>query len=70
MATIDPSIEKDAWTLLRRFGDQAFSFVDGTSFALMKKRRMTHAFALDRHFGATGFVRVPVDEPLPVPRSG
>ena len=55
-------MEARAWELLRRFDDHDFSFVDGTSFVVMRERRLTRALALDRHFSVAGFVRVPVDE--------
>jgi uncharacterized protein len=58
---IDELVEKEAWALLKKYSDQAFSFVDGTSFALMRQRRIKHAFAFDAHFAAAGFTRVPVD---------
>ena len=61
---IDEATEREAFALLRRFADQAFSFVDGTSFALMHKRRLRKAFAFDRHFSVAGFIRLPIDEPI------
>jgi len=61
---LDEAVERDAWELLRRYDDQAFSFVDATSFALMTRRKLRHAFAFDRHFSAAGFIRVPVDAAL------
>lgn len=59
---VDPAIEREAYALLRRFSDQRFSYVDGTSFAAMRKHRVRRAFAFDRHFATAGFVRVPLDE--------
>lgn len=56
-------VEREAWALLRRYEDQAFSFVDAVSFAAMKKRRMRRAFAFDGHFAAAGFERIPLDAP-------
>jgi predicted nucleic acid-binding protein len=38
--------------------------VDGTSFALMRRRKIRHAFAFDRHFASAGFIRVPLDTAL------
>jgi uncharacterized protein len=64
-AHLDEKTEAEGWALLRRYDDQRFSFVDATSFALMRRRRLGRAFAFDRHFAAAGFVRVPVDEPEP-----
>jgi predicted nucleic acid-binding protein len=61
---VDEATEREAFALLRRFADQAFSFVDGTSFSLLHRRRLRRAFAFDRHFSVAGFVRIPVDEPI------
>jgi predicted nucleic acid-binding protein len=63
--SLDSSIESEAWDILRRFADQPFSFVDGTSFAIMRKRRLRLALAFDRHFATAGFVRIPEDAPVP-----
>jgi uncharacterized protein len=59
---ISERFESDAWELLRQYRDQPFSFVDGTSFALMRAERLTRAIAFDAHFAAAGFSRVPIDE--------
>jgi predicted nucleic acid-binding protein len=65
IASVDDPLEDEAWALLRKYGDQAFSFVDGTSFALMASRRVRHALAFDKHFAAAGFTRVGLDGSLP-----
>jgi predicted nucleic acid-binding protein len=62
LVSIDDDTEKEAWSWLRKYSDQAFSYVDATSFALMKRRRLRHAFAFDAHFRVAGFTRVPIDE--------
>jgi predicted nucleic acid-binding protein len=62
---VDEALESEAWQLLRRYADQAFSFVDAVSFALMKRRRLQRAFAFDVHFATAGFVRIPVDKKEP-----
>lgn len=59
---VDEATEVDAHALLRRYADQDFSFVDGTSFACMRRRRLRAAFAFDKHFATAGFARVPIDE--------
>ena len=43
------------------YSDHPFSFVDGTSFALMRQQRIRFAFAFDTHFATAGFVRIPMD---------
>ena len=62
---IDERMERDAWEILRKHEDQAFSFVDGTSFAFMRSRRLRYALAFDHHFATAGFHRVEVDGSLP-----
>ncbi|MBI4701024.1 MAG: type II toxin-antitoxin system VapC family toxin [Deltaproteobacteria bacterium] len=61
---VDEATEREGYELLRRYADHAFSYVDGTSFAVMRRRRTRSAFAFDRHFATAGFVRIPVDEPI------
>jgi hypothetical protein len=61
---VDEETERQAFALLRRYRDQAFSFVDGTSFVVMQQRTIRRALAFDSHFAAAGFVRVPQDEPV------
>jgi len=56
--------EARAFRLLRQHADQDFSFVDATSFAVMRNEQIRHAFAFDQHFSSAGFVRVPVDVPV------
>jgi predicted nucleic acid-binding protein len=56
--------EARACRLLRQHADQDFSFVDATSFAVMRAERIRHAFAFDRHFSTAGFPRIPGDVPV------
>ena len=53
-------IVKDAWSWLRRHDEREYSFVDATSFALMRARRIREALAFDGDFYAAGFVEVRV----------
>ena len=62
---VDAAIDRAAYDVLRRFDDQEFSFVDGVSFAVMRRRRVRLAFAFDVHFATAGFVRVPLDQVEP-----
>jgi hypothetical protein len=55
----DPTLEAAAHEILRQYEDQDFSYVDAVSFALMRQRGITEAFAFDRHFAIAGFVLVP-----------
>lgn len=40
---------------LDRFQDQPFSLTDAVGFELMRRERLTHAFAFDQHFVTAGF---------------
>jgi len=51
--------EKDAYTLLEHHPDQDFSFVDGTSFVMMREQGISHSFTFDRHFSVAGFIALP-----------
>ena len=54
-AHIDDATEEDAWAWLRRHDERAYSFVDATSFALMRRLRIRQALAFDGDFTAAGF---------------
>jgi len=55
---IDPTLEDEAWTWLLVHDERPYSFVDATSFALMRKLRITEALAFDGDFAAAGFVEL------------
>lgn len=55
---LDERLEKDAWRWLRRHDEREYSFVDATSFALMRQLRIREALAFDGDFAAAGFVEV------------
>ncbi len=55
---VDRQTELDAWRWLRRHDERSFSFVDATSFAVMRRRRLREALAFDGDFLAAGFVEV------------
>lgn len=40
---------------LIRYADQSFSLIDAVSFEIMRRERITHAFAFDHHFEIAGF---------------
>jgi predicted nucleic acid-binding protein len=40
---------------VNRFPDQRFSLIDAASFEVMRRERLTSAFAFDRHFEVAGF---------------
>ncbi|MGH9037839.1 MAG: type II toxin-antitoxin system VapC family toxin [Acidimicrobiia bacterium] len=53
---VDKSTEDQAWEWLRRHDEREYSFVDATSFAIMRRRRMRQALAFDGDFAAAGFI--------------
>jgi predicted nucleic acid-binding protein len=55
----DAEDELAALDLFARFADQEVSFTDCTSFALMRRYRLSRAFTFDRHFVAAGFEVLP-----------
>lgn len=55
---VDEDAEADAWRWLRRHDERAYSFVDATSFAVMRRTRVREALAFDGAFTAAGFVEV------------
>jgi predicted nucleic acid-binding protein len=55
---VDRDLEAEAWSWLQRRGERTYSFVDATSFALMRQRRLREALAFDGDFSAAGFVEV------------
>jgi predicted nucleic acid-binding protein len=48
--TVESADLEAAWHIAHAFPDQAFSFVDCTTFALMERMGITEAFAFDAHF--------------------
>ena len=46
--------ELKAWILFQRYSDKRFSFVDCTSFVLMKRLGIPAAFAFDEDFRQLG----------------
>ncbi len=55
---IDAELEAEAWAWLGVHDERPYSFVDATSFALMRKRRITDALAFDGDFAAAGFTEL------------
>ncbi len=55
---IDQDFETEALRWLRRHDEREYSFVDATSFALMRARKIRSALAFDGDFAAAGFVEL------------
>ena len=55
---VTPEIEDEAWSWLRVHDERPYSFVDATSFALMRRLRIREALAFDGDFAAAGFVEL------------
>jgi predicted nucleic acid-binding protein len=55
---VDEDETADAWRWLRRHDERAYSFVDATSFGIMRRLRLREALAFDGDFAAAGFVEV------------
>lgn len=50
--------ETAAWYWLRKHDERVYSYVDATSFRVMRDRRLREALAFDQDFAAAGFVEV------------
>jgi predicted nucleic acid-binding protein len=55
---VDVAAEAEALDWLRRHDERSYSFVDATSFAVMRKQRIVEALAFDGDFSAAGFVEL------------
>ncbi len=60
LQNITPADLQKALQVFRNYSDHLFSFVDCTSFSVMERLGIDHAFAFDHHFDEYGgFVRIP-----------
>ena len=55
----DSLLEATAEDILRKYGDQVFSYTDAVSFAMMSQSGIEQAFCFDRHFVTAGFTLTP-----------
>ena len=55
---VSEDLEAQALRWLRRHDERDYSFVDATSFALMRSLRIRDALAFDGDFTAAGFVEL------------
>jgi len=58
VVTVTPEQEAEALRWLRRRDERSYSFVDATSFVLMKSLRIREALAFDADFEAAGFTEL------------
>jgi predicted nucleic acid-binding protein len=52
---VDARIRRAALPWMKKYADQTVSFVDATSFALMRRENIRRVFSFDRHFAVAGF---------------
>ena len=57
---IDETLHQDAWNLLKESPDKTWSWVDASSFVVMRRQGLAYAFTSDHHFSQAGFVRLPL----------
>jgi uncharacterized protein len=50
--------EEKAWRWLRRHDERSYSFVDATSFEVMRDRRLREGLAFEQDFAAAGFIEL------------
>jgi len=55
---VDEEFEESAWEWLERRDERRYSFVDATSFAVMRRLRLDEALAFDGDFAAAGFTEL------------
>jgi predicted nucleic acid-binding protein len=55
---VEPDVENRALRWLRQHDEREYSFVDATSFALMRSLRLRNALAFDGDFAAAGFTEL------------
>ncbi len=58
IAFVDSAIDERAWEWLARHDERSYSYVDATSFEIMRRERITEALAFDGDFSAAGFIEM------------
>lgn len=57
MERIDEGSFKESWSFFK--ANTQYSFTDCTSFNIMRRLGITHAFTFDKHFKSAGFQMIP-----------
>ncbi|MGI8574357.1 MAG: hypothetical protein ACR2MA_03225 [Egibacteraceae bacterium] len=57
IAAVEADLSREAWTWLRRHDERSYSYVDATSFVLMRRASLHEVFAFDTDFAA-GFAEL------------
>ncbi len=55
---VDEEMEAEAFKWLRTRDEREYSFVDATSFTVMRRRKIGEALAFDGDFAAAGFIEL------------
>ena len=58
IAFVGAELEAEAWEWLGRHDEREYSFVDATSFAVMRRLAIRDALTFDGDFAAAGFVEL------------
>lgn len=56
---VTPEWEGKAWEMIETHTDKDWSYIDATSFVLMRSTDVRRAFTFDEHFAQAGFEMVP-----------
>lgn len=56
---VSPTQEEQAWRMLESHADKNWSFVDATSFVVMRALKLRRAFTFDTDFAQAGFEMLP-----------
>jgi len=55
---VSAELETEAWEWLERHDERAYSFVDATSFGVMRRLAIQQALTFGGDFAAAGFVEL------------
>jgi len=56
---VNDDVFNEAWSLFKEFKDKLWSFIDCTSFTVMKRHGLAAVFTFDEHYGQAGFKKLP-----------